>query len=487
MTTYTQLYMDGQWLNADSDASLAVINPATEKVVAEVPRGNANDVNRAVQAARKAFLSWSQTSAAERKRLLLAIADGMEARKQDLTAAISATMGCPQHIAGWLQVDGPIEAMRLFAELTGVTEQVDTVDGALVVYESAGVCAFINPWNYPLHQFVGKVGAALAAGCTMVVKPAEQTPLQDFIMAEIIDAAGVPAGVFNLVPGYGVDVGETLCTHPEVDVVSFTGSTRAGIEVAKAAAPTVKRVTQELGGKSPLIITEDADLQAAVQYGVEDVMLNSGQTCVALTRMLVPAAKYDEAVRLAKDIAEGLVVGMQEDAFLGPISSRAQQQKILEYIQIGLDEGATLVCGGLDSPVVSGSRDDGTGYSGAGYSAPGYYVAPTVFANVHNQMRIAREEIFGPVLCMIPYTDIDEAVEIANDTPYGLASAVYAGSEEGAIAIARRIRAGQCLMNGAVFNYNAPFGGYKQSGNGREFSAAGVHEFLEIKAMLQPQ
>lgn len=471
MITYTQLYIDGQWRDARSDQTLTVINPATETLAAEVPLARSGDVDLAVSAARRAFANWSEISATERKRLLLAIADGMEARKQDLTAAISETMGCPEHIAGWLQVEGPIEAMRLFAQHTSLTEEVEKVEGALVVRESAGVCAFINPWNYPLHQFVGKVGAALAAGCTMVVKPAEQTPLQDFIMAEILHDAGIPAGVFNLVPGTGIEVGEALCTHPEVDVVSFTGSTRAGIEVAKAAAPTVKRVTQELGGKSPLIITDDADLQAAVQYGVEDVMLNSGQTCVALTRMLVPATRYDEAVAIAKEIAEGMIVGMHEEAFLGPISSQAQQQKVLDYIQIGIAEGATLVCGGKTSEAHS----------------TGYYVEPTIFANVNNQMRIAREEIFGPVLCMIPYQDIDEAIEIANDTPYGLASAVYAGSEEGAIRIARRIRAGQCLMNGAVFNYHAPFGGYKQSGNGREFSAAGVHEFLEIKAMLKPE
>lgn len=471
MITYTQLYIDGQWRDARSDQTLTVINPATETLAAEVPLASSEDVDLAVSAARRAFANWSEISATERKRLLLAIADGMEARKQDLTAAISETMGCPEHIAGWLQVDGPIEAMRLFAQHASLTEEVEKVEGALVVRESAGVCAFINPWNYPLHQFVGKVGAALAAGCTMVVKPAEQTPLQDFIMAEILHDAGIPAGVFNLVPGTGIEVGEALCTHPEVDVVSFTGSTRAGIEVAKAAAPTVKRVTQELGGKSPLIITDDADLQAAVQYGVEDVMLNSGQTCVALTRMLVPATRYDEAVAIAKEIAEGMIVGMHEEAFLGPISSQAQQQKVLDYIQIGIAEGATLVCGGKTSEAHS----------------TGYYVEPTIFANVNNQMRIAREEIFGPVLCMIPYQDIDEAIEIANDTPYGLASAVYAGSEEGAIRIARRIRAGQCLMNGAVFNYHAPFGGYKQSGNGREFSAAGVHEFLEIKAMLKPE
>jgi aldehyde dehydrogenase (NAD+) len=315
------------------------------------------------------------------------------------------------------------------------------------------------------------VGAALAAGCTMVIKPSEQTPVQDFIVAEIMHDVGLPPGVFNLVTGTGYEVGSALCTHPLVDMVSFTGSTRAGIEVAIAAAPTVKRVAQELGGKSPFIITEHAALFAAVRYGVEDVMLNSGQTCTALSRMLVPQKKYTQAVEIARELAEGMIVGMGEDAFLGAMSSEAQQKRVLEYIRLGIEEGATVVCGGADQP--------------AGLDK-GFFVAPTIFSDVHNNMRIAQEEIFGPVLCMIPYYELDDAVTIANDTPYGLSSGVFAKTESEAISIARRIRAGQCYINGGQFNFLAPFGGYKQSGNGREFAAQGVHEFLETKAIQRP-
>jgi aldehyde dehydrogenase (NAD+) len=311
----------------------------------------------------------------------------------------------------------------------------------------------------------------------MVVKPSEQTPWQDFIMTEIITSAlaefDAPAGVFNLVPGTGVVVGDALSRHQDIDMISFTGSTGAGIKVAQAAAPTVKRVMQELGGKSPFIITQDANLADAVKYGVEDVMLNSGQSCNTLSRMLVPQAQYDEAVILAKTIAQSLLMGMGEDAFLGPVSSKAHQQRILSYIQVGIDEGATLVCGefcvGVEKP--------------KGFDK-GFYVQPTIFANVNNKMRIAQEEIFGPVLCMIPYQTIDEAIEIANDTPFGLSSAVFAKDDVEAIKIAKKIRAGQCMINGGEFNYLAPFGGYKQSGNGREFTLMGVEEFLETKAII---
>ena len=307
----------------------------------------------------------------------------------------------------------------------------------------------------------------------MGVKPSEQTPWQDFIMADIIASVlnefDAPAGVFNLVPGTGAIVGDALSRHEDIDMVSFTGSTGAGIKVAQAAAPTVKRVMQELGGKSPFIITPDANLAEAVKYGVEDVMLNSGQSCNTLARMLVPQAQYDEAVVLANNVAQTLMVGMTEDAFLGPVSSKAHQQRVLDYIQLGIDEGATLVCGGVEAP-------EGLD--------KGYYVQPTIFANVNNKMRIAQEEIFGPVLCMIPYKNIDEAIEIANDTPFGLSSAVFGKDDADAIAIAKNIRAGQCMINGGEFNYLAPFGGYKQSGNGREFTFEGVEEFLETKAMI---
>ncbi|MCA0900186.1 MULTISPECIES: aldehyde dehydrogenase family protein [Microbulbifer] len=467
MQHQNKLYIDGNWVESTSDDWLEVINPATESVITRVPAGSADDVDRAVQAASRAFDSWANTPAVERRALLLRAADLMQAREQELIAAVSASMGCPQHIAGWLQVAGPIEAMRLFAEQVAITEETEELGHSLVWREAVGVCGFINPWNYPLHQFVGKVGAALAAGCTMVVKPSEQTPLQDYLMAEIFHEAGLPAGVFNLVPGRGIEVGRALCEHPLVDMMSFTGSTRAGIEIAKACAPTVKRVTQELGGKSPYIVTADCDLTAAVRYGVDDVMINSGQTCTALTRMLVPRSRIDEALDIVRTRVAEIEVGMGEAAFMGPVSSRRQWQQVQDYIQIGMDEGATLVCGGLGKP--EGLEQ-------------GYFARPTVFAGVTNDMRIAREEIFGPVLCIIAYDDLEQAVAIANDTPYGLSSGVFAKDNTAALAIARRIRAGLCFVNGGEFNYQAPFGGFKQSGNGREFSHHGVEEFTEIKS-----
>ncbi|MEW5251241.1 aldehyde dehydrogenase family protein [Microbulbifer discodermiae] len=470
MNHLDKLFIDGQWVASGGDEWLEVINPARETLVARVPSATNGDVDRAVAAAKAAFPAWSITSVAYRQQLLVTIAEAMQARADQLAQVVSDSMGCPLEVAKWLQIEGSIQAMRLFAQHMDAVAWEEPMHNAIVVREAAGVCGFINPWNYPLHQFVGKVGAALAAGCTMVVKPSEQTPLQDYMMAEILLEAGLPAGVFNLVPGKGQNVGAHLSQHPDLDVISFTGSTRAGVEVAKAAAPTVKRVTQELGGKSPFIITASADLKTAVRYGVEDVMLNSGQTCTALTRMLVPAECYKEAVAVAKQIAESLVLGHGDQAFMGPLSSRQQQQRALEYIQLGRQEGARLVCGGEAAQV------DGAGY----------YIQPTIFADVHNGMAIAREEIFGPVLCMIPYADIDEAVAIANDTPYGLSSGVFAGSDSEALSIAKQIRAGQCYLNGAVFDCQVPFGGYKQSGNGREFSPLGIEEFLEIKAIQHP-
>jgi len=468
-----KFYIDGQWLENTNGNTLDVINPATEDVVAQVACGDTEQVNSAVAAAKKAFPLWSSTPSKTRSEIIQKIASEMEYRQDELVAAVSQTMGCPEHIASWLQIEGAIYAMALFAEHTGVTETQEQGDKCIIVKEPIGVCGFINPWNFPLHQFVGKVGAALAAGCTMVVKPSEQTPWQDFIMTEIIASVladfNAPAGVFNLVPGTGVVVGDALSRHQDIDMISFTGSTGAGIKVAQAAAPTVKRVMQELGGKSPFIITQDANLADAVKYGVEDVMLNSGQSCNTLSRMLVPQAQYDEAVTLAKTVAKELILGMTEDAFLGPVSSKAHQQRVLSYIKLGIDEGARLICGGIETP--------------AGYEK-GFYIQPTIFTDVHNKMRIAQEEIFGPVLCMIPYQNIDEAIEIANDTPFGLSSAVFAKDDAAAFNIAKKIRAGQCMINGGEFNYLAPFGGYKQSGNGREFTAMGVEEFLETKAVI---
>ncbi|RHW76569.1 aldehyde dehydrogenase family protein [Colwellia sp. RSH04] len=468
-----QLYIDGQWIDNTAGESIEVINPATEQIIAHSACGNIEHVNQAVAAAKKAFIIFSNCSSQTRRQVIKKIASKMEVRKDELTRAISQTMGCPEHIASWLQVEGAIYAMGLFADHCQVTETSEQGDKCLILKEAIGVCAFINPWNFPLHQFIGKVGAALAAGCTMVVKPSEQTPWQDFIMAEIISSVlaeyDLPAGIFNLIPGTGQVVGDALSRHKDVDMVSFTGSTQAGIKVAQSAAPTVKRVMQELGGKSPFIITQNAPLKEAIQYGVEDVMLNSGQSCNTLSRMLVPQHLYEKAISLAKSVAQSLIIGTNEDAFLGPISSKTHQQRIFNYIKLGLEEGATLVCGGVEIP---------------DHLTTGYYVQPTIFSNVNNNMRIAREEIFGPVLCMIPYQTIEEAIDIANDTPYGLSSAVFAKDDYEAIAIAKKIRAGQCMINGGEFNYLAPFGGYKQSGNGREFTQLGVDEFLETKAII---
>ncbi|WGL17794.1 aldehyde dehydrogenase family protein [Microbulbifer bruguierae] len=466
-----KLYINGEWRDSKGGNLHPVINPATEEVLCEVIQGTLDDVDDAVAAAKNAFKVWRHTRAAKRQALMHAIADGMEARKQDLVDAVSLALGCPAHITEWLHVDGPIYAMRYYADRAAVMEETEKAGHSLILREPVGVCGFITPWNYPLHQFVGKVAPALAAGCCMIQKPSETTPLQDYVMAEIIDAAGVPAGVFNLVPGSGPVVGAALAAHESIDMVSFTGSTRAGVEVAKSAAPTVKRVTQELGGKSPLIITPDADLDAAVRWGCEDVFINSGQTCTALTRMLVPAEHYEEAVAIAKQVAEGIAMGTGDDAFMGPLSSARQREIVRGYIDKGISEGARLVTGGSETP--------------AGLDQ-GFYVKPTVFADVTNDMAIAREEIFGPVTCLIPYRDMDEAIAIANDTEYGLSSGVWAKDAESAMPVVRRIEAGLCFVNGGEFNYDAPFGGVKRSGNGREFGNAGLDEFIELKSVQLP-
>lgn len=466
-----KLYINGQWQDSKGGELHPVINPATEETICQTIQGTAEDVDEAVKAAREAFKSWRNTSAEERSRLLNAIADGMEARREDLIQAVSLALGCPAHITKWLHVDGPIYAMRYYAQRTSIMEKTEKAAHSLLIREPIGVCGFITPWNYPLHQFVGKVAPALATGCTMIAKPSENTPLQDYVMAEIIDAAGLPPGVFNLVPGPGPVVGAALSAHPQIDMISFTGSTRAGVEVAKAAAPTVKRVTQELGGKSPLIITPDADLEAAVRWGCEDVFINSGQTCTALTRMLVPAERYEEAVEIAGKVAEEVAMGTGPDAFMGPLSSQRQREIVRSYIEKGVAEGARLVAGGAETP--------------EGFDK-GFYVKPTVFANVNNSMSIAREEIFGPVTCLIPYKDLDEAIAIANDTEYGLSSGVWAKDPDSALPVVRRIEAGLCFVNGGDFNYDAPFGGYKRSGNGREFGEAGLDEFIELKSVQLP-
>lgn len=468
MREYSRLYIDGAWQAPHGRGLAEVIDPASEQPVGRVPLGDEQDVERAVNAARRAFGDWSRTSSSVRAGFIRALVGQLQARAGEMAGVITAELGMPVQWCQSVQVEGPIEGLAQYSELAGLMDAVHEVGNSLVYREAVGVCAFINPWNYPLHQLIGKLAPALAAGCTVVVKPSQETPLHAFLLAEMIDAIGLPPGVFNLVSGPGAKVGEALARHPSVDMVSFTGSTGAGVRVAQAAAPTVKRVCLELGGKSPFLITAEADLAAAVRHGVQDVMINSGQTCTALTRMLLPARRYAEAVEIAVAEAQALAMGDPNDprSFLGPMCSAGQRRTVREYIGIGREEGARLVCGGETTAFERG-----------------YYVEPTVFADVDNRMRIAQEEIFGPVLCLIPYADEAQGIALANDSPFGLSSAVWAASREQGLALARQLRAGQCFVNGAGFNYRAPFGGYKQSGNGREWGEEGLGEFVEIKAV----
>ncbi|QMW21964.1 aldehyde dehydrogenase family protein [Sandaracinobacteroides saxicola] len=465
-----QFYIDGAWVDpAGGVNALDVINPATEKPMGRIAMGSAADADRAVRAAAAAFPAFSATSVKDRLDLLGAIASEYQKRYADIAAAITEEMGAPAWLATQAQAALGIAHLQTamgvlqhykFSELRGTT---------MISKEPIGVCAFITPWNWPINQIACKVAPALATGCTMVLKPSEIAPFNAIIWAEILHAAGVPKGVFNLVNGDGPTVGAALSAHPLVDMVSFTGSTRAGVEVAKNAAPTVKRVHQELGGKSPNIVLDSADLEAAVGGGVKSMMMNSGQSCNAPTRMFVPAAKMDAAAEIARAAAESMAVGDPNgNAALGPVVSETQYNKIQGLIEKGIAEGATLVTGGPGRP--------------AGLDT-GYYVRPTVFANVRNDMTIAREEIFGPVLAMLPYNSLDDAVTAANDTPYGLAAYVQGAPDE-ARAVAARLRAGQVNINGAGPDFMAPFGGYKQSGNGREWGDHAFAEFLEVKATL---
>lgn len=470
MRIYDKFYINGQWVEPIGKGTSEVINPANGEISATVPYGNAEDVNAAVSAARNAFDSWSRTSAAERADFLRKIAIEGERRNADLTQTIIDELGMPIKNAAEFQVDSLAIICESFADKARQMEEQKEVGNSIIIKEPIGVCAMINPWNYPIWQLIGKVAPAIAAGCTMVVKAASQTPSHLFIFAEICDAVGLPAGVFNMVHGSGREIGGALSSHPDVDLVSFTGSTSAGVQVSNKAAPSVKRVCLELGGKSPFIITEEADLDAAIDFGISDVMVNTGQTCNALTRMIVHESRYEEAVELAKSYAEALVVGdpNDPDVFVGPMSSAGQRQSVLDFIDQAISDGARLVTGGTGMP--------------AGVTT-GNYVLPTVFADVTNDMNIAQEEVFGPVLVMIKYSTVDQAVDIANDTPYGLAAAVWAGDKDKATAIARRIRAGQCAINGGEANHEAPFGGYKESGNGREFGNEGLREYCELKAL----
>jgi aldehyde dehydrogenase (NAD+) len=469
MREYLKFYIDGRWVDPVRPNTLDVDNPTTEQVSGKISIGSAADVDVAVQAARRAFESWSQTSREERLDLLQAVMAEYQKRAADLADAVSEEMGAPASLAAGPQVNLGLGHLATAIDVLKNFEFEEQHGSTLVVKEPIGVCGLITPWNWPLNQIACKVYPALATGCTMVLKPSEVAPYSAQIFTEIIDAAGVPAGVYNLVYGDGQGVGVALSSHPDIDMVSFTGSTRAGVEVAKNAAPTVKRVTQELGGKSPNIVLDDEDFAKSVAAGVSVMMMNSGQSCNAPSRMLVPNSRKDEAIAVARETAGQVKVGDPGDKkAIGPVASKAQFEKIQGLLRKGIDEGATVVVGGTGRP-------DGLD--------TGYYVKPTVFADVTNDMTIAREEIFGPVLCILGYDDLDEAVEIANDTEYGLAGYVSAADLEKARAVARRIRAGSVAINHA-FDMNAPFGGYKRSGNGREWSQFGFDEYLEIKAAL---
>lgn len=468
-----KLYIGGEWVTPAGKEVFEVVNPATEEVIGRVPAGGAEDAETAVAAARAAFEGWSNTPAAERAAWLDRIRGELQNRVGQMAELITAELGMPHKLTKLIQVGMPLLTFKSYADHARTYPFEERLGHSLVVKEAVGVVAAITPWNFPLYQIVLKVAPALAAGCTVVVKPSEVTPLDAFLLAEIIDHVGLPAGVFNLVSGSGPVVGERLAAHEHVDLVSFTGSTRAGKRVAALASSGIKRVALELGGKSPSIILDDADFGEAVKGTVKACYLNSGQTCNAWTRMLVPADRYEEAARLAVQAADRFLPGdpMDEKTRLGPLVSKRQRDRVLEYIESGCREGAELLLGGVERP--------------AGLSR-GHFVRPTVFGKVKPDMTIAREEIFGPVLSILTYEDEDEAVALANDTPYGLAAGVWSGDTQRAMAVARRLRAGQVDINGAPFNIEAPFGGYRQSGYGRESGRYGLEEYLEIKAIQQP-
>jgi betaine-aldehyde dehydrogenase len=467
---HDRIFVDGEWVPATGTETMDVIGAATEEPMGRIPLGTAEDVDRAVAAAKAAFPAWSETPVAERARILRQLQAGLHARSGEIAEIVAQEVGMPLPMAQQIQAGLPTLVMGTYADIVEGFQFEEQVGNSIVVQEPVGVVGCITPWNYPLHQVVAKVAPAIASGCTVVLKPSEVAPLTAFVLAEIVAASDLPKGVFNLVSGTGPVVGEAIAAHPDVDMVSFTGSTRAGRRVSELAAQTVKRVALELGGKSANVILDDADLAKAVKVGVSNCFLNSGQTCSAWTRMLVPRSRHDEAKEIARSVAEsfGLADPMKGDGKLGPLISETQRDRVRAYIRKGVEEGAELVTGGDEAPADR---------------PKGYYVKPTVFANVRSDMTIAQEEIFGPVLSILPYDDEEDAVRIANDTIYGLAGAVWSADPERAKRVARRLRTGQVDINGGSFNPLAPFGGYKQSGHGRELGKFGFEEYLETKSL----
>ncbi|HJV34758.1 aldehyde dehydrogenase family protein [Geomonas sp.] len=470
MHHYEKLYIDGKWVACAGHEHIEVVCPSTEEVLGSIPAGTAEDADRAVQAAQRALESWANTAVSERAAFLGRLHQGLLRRGDELAETITGEVGMPLKMSRAIQVGLPSAVMASYATLALEFPFEEQIGNSLVLKEPAGVVACITPWNYPLHQIVAKVAPALAAGCTVVLKPSEVAPFNAFILAEIVDEAKLPAGVFNLVSGLGSVVGEALSAHAGVEMVSFTGSTTAGRRVGHNASQSVKKVSLELGGKSASLILDDADLAMAVKATVNGCFLNSGQTCNALTRMLVPESRYQEAAALAVQLAQGFTVGdpFGGEAKLGPLISEAQRERVRSYIRKGIEEGAELLVGGAEPP--EGLKR-------------GYYVQPTLFGRVAPDSTLAQEEIFGPVLSIICYRDEEDAVRIANGTPYGLAAAVWSGDQERALRVARRLRAGQVDVNGGRFNAMAPFGGIKQSGHGRELGRYGLEEFLVPKSL----